>query len=197
MNGTTTTSSTVQGAAHALSDLELALLDLNGIESLMVALSCSGQMIEPEALGPIARLLEGVHTTASGAHDVVWMAIHQRTQDGCEIAAPRSGDGGGSGQFQNPDADLIALCAQRAVNRRAYNTGAGPDAEGPLWAAYEQTRDAIGNSRPQTMAGVLAKIRAAKGEAVTLKGTEDPEGTAAALWSWQIANDILTLHGAA
>lgn len=101
----------------------------------------------------------------------------------------------------DPDADLIRLCAEHVVNIRAYNDGPARlvgvlDLEDhPLWLAYEHTRDAISAARPQSVAGMLAKIRAAKAEAQTPKGDENPAGTMAAEWAWDLVNDLLRLHG--
>ena len=93
----------------------------------------------------------------------------------------------------HPDAELIRLCAQHVVNMDAYNHDAGDlDAEDcPLWLAYASTRDAISNARPQTMDGFLAKARAAKAEARTPGGEENPENCPAARWAWDLVNDLL------
>lgn len=107
------------------------------------------------------------------------------------IAADRAADRAG------PDADLVQICAQHIANRDAYNRDGGRlelEAD-PLWLAYERTRDAIDNASPQTMAGLVAKARAAKAEARRLDGTEEPEGTVAAAWAFDLANDLLRLHG--
>ncbi len=93
----------------------------------------------------------------------------------------------------HPDAVLIRLCAQHVVNMDAYNHDAGDlDAEDcPLWLAYASTRDAISTARPQTMDGFLAKARAAKAEARTPGGEENPENCPAARWAWDLVNDLL------
>ncbi len=98
-----------------------------------------------------------------------------------------------------PDADLVRICGEHIANRAAYNEHGGRlELEcDPLWLAYERTRDAISDAKPQTMAGMLAKARAAIAEARRLDGTEEPEGTPAATWAFDLANDLLRLHGAA
>jgi hypothetical protein len=92
------------------------------------------------------------------------------------------------------DADLTRICAEHVVNIDAYNRsgGNGPDlAVDPLWLAYERTRNAIRDAKPRTLEGMLAKARAAKAEARQLDGTEDPNGTPAEGWAWDLVNDLL------
>ena len=99
----------------------------------------------------------------------------------------------------NPDAELIRLCAEHVANMRAYNRDGGLediDKPDPLWDAYERTRDAITEAKPCTLAGMQAKARAAKAEALTSRtdGTESPEGTPAEAWAWQLVNDLLAVR---
>lgn len=93
----------------------------------------------------------------------------------------------------SPDAALIAACANHPRVTEAYNADAAD--EGPLWDAYVASRDAISDARPATLAGLLAKARAAKFEARMLDGHESPDGSMAAIWSWDIVNDLLRLCG--
>ena len=65
------------------------------------------------------------------------------------------------------------------------------DAPDPLWDAYKRTRDAIYDAKPRTLEGMLAKARAAKAEAMLLNGGEDPAGSPAEQWAWQLVNDLL------
>ena len=93
------------------------------------------------------------------------------------------------------EAELIRLCNAHASLIDAYN-GSDPMVEmddSPTWAAYVHSRDAIGSAQPQTMAGVLAKARAAKAEARTPDGQEDAAGSPAEHWLLQIATDLLRL----
>ena len=62
----------------------------------------------------------------------------------------------------------------------------------PLWAAYEQTRDAIHEAEPQSIQGMLAKARAAKIEAGP---RDDPDDGVAIRWAWDLVNDLLRLYG--
>ena len=98
----------------------------------------------------------------------------------------------------NPDAELIALCSRHPGLIAAFNTSIGDWSDNdPAWAAYAASRDAIHDARPITLAGMRAKALAAKAEALRPDGTEDPDGTAAANWSWDLVNDLLRLTGGA
>ena len=98
----------------------------------------------------------------------------------------------------NPDAELIALCSRHPGLIAAFNTSNGDWSDNdPAWAAYAASRDAIHDAQPQTLAGMRAKALAAKAEALRPDGTEDPDGTAAAFWSWDLVNDLLRLTGGA
>jgi len=108
------------------------------------------------------------------------------------VIAPAAAEGG-------PDTSLIALCAEHVANMTAYNHGDGPDMEfddDPLWLAYSRTRDAITDAKPHTLAGMLAKARAAKAEAMDRDGSVRPEGSMGSDWAWDLMNDLLRLHGA-
>ena len=154
------------GPAHQFDGIENRLADLSVAAGLLHHLAASPLQIEPAELDYIAdQIAAGIKA----------------------IAADRAG----------PDADLVRQCAEHIANRAAYNADGGRlELESdPLWLAYERTRNAIDNARPQTVAGLLAKARAAKAEARRLDGTEEPEGTVAATWAFDIANDLLRLHG--
>lgn len=104
-----------------------------------------------------------------------------------------------SASLTHPDADLIAQCAEHAVNVAAFNRDGGkvePEHD-PLWAAYDRTRDAVSAAKPRTMDGVLAKARAAKADAGRSGDAGYPEGCAASDWAWDIVNDLLRLSGRA
>jgi hypothetical protein len=57
--------------------------------------------------------------------------------------------------------------------------------------------DAISNAQPSTLEGLQAKACAAKAEARTPDGSEHPDGSIAAHWSWDLVNDLLRLTGGA
>jgi len=42
---------------------------------------------------------------------------------------------------------------------------------------------------------MLAKARVAKLAAQNPDGTEEPEGSMAAVWAWDLVNDLLRIHG--
>lgn len=98
-----------------------------------------------------------------------------------------------------PDAQLVAVCTEHVATRDAYNND--PNAldreDDPLQLAYDRTRDAISEARPQTLEGVLAKARVAKVEARNPDGSEEAEGSVAARWAWDTMNDLLRLYGRA
>ncbi len=92
------------------------------------------------------------------------------------------------------DAELIRVCAEHAHNLAVYNNDGDPgpmDAPDPLWDRYEATRNAISEAKPSTLEGMLAKARAAKAEAGRPDGSENPDGTPAARWAWDLVNDLL------
>lgn len=62
--------------------------------------------------------------------------------------------------------------------------------------AYEDTLDALCDVRAQTMAGLVAKARAAKAEAIGPEGDEQIEFySVAGQWAWDLVNDVLRLSG--
>ena len=94
----------------------------------------------------------------------------------------------------HPDANLIRLCEEHAANVAAYNTHGGmggSDDPDPLWDAYKATRDAIYDTRPTTLAGVIAKARAAKADAAVEDGEDCPDGTPGQDWAWQLVCDLV------
>lgn len=93
------------------------------------------------------------------------------------------------------DQELVSLCAQHIVNRQAVlDCPLDPD-DSPSWLPYAVTHDAISNARPKTLAGLIAKARAAKGEASIGTGNEDPLNGSALEWAWDIVNDLIRLDG--
>ncbi|MBE9604723.1 hypothetical protein IAI18_07585 [Acetobacteraceae bacterium H6797] len=85
--------------------------------------------------------------------------------------------------------------AEHIANRSALDADRSDlDAEGnPLWRAYEQSLEAMGQAQPQTMAGALALAQAAAQEALTPQGRQDwrgPQGE----WAGEVANALLRLR---
>jgi hypothetical protein len=115
---------------------------------------------------------------------------------GATVATPALAD-------EHPDAELIALCAQHIVNMNAYNADRTPeqdvDENEALWAAYSETRDAISDAKPQTIAGMVAIAQAAMAEA----GPDNQDADDRCFhgmdehWSWNLVGDLLRLHGEA
>ncbi|TPG41933.1 hypothetical protein EAH89_28210 [Roseomonas nepalensis] len=95
----------------------------------------------------------------------------------------------------HPDAELIRICAEHPARLQAVNHGSEEGEDGPIWQAYAQSRDAIHAAVPVTLAGVVAKARAAKAEALNADGTESPNDTPAGTWAWELLNDLLRLEG--
>jgi hypothetical protein len=93
------------------------------------------------------------------------------------------------------DAELTMTCAEHVLSAATINA-AGPDADledDRIWQVYDRTRDAISDAEPQTVAGLVAKARAAKAEALQPDGSENPEGTMAEKWAWDIVNDLIRI----
>lgn len=117
-------------------------------------------------------------------------------------AVANAGERPGAGTFQpdlgqgQPDAALIALCAEVTIQRDRFNTEGTLDSdECPIWAAYTAAADAISDAKPQTMAGLVAKARAAKLESLDARGEEEPAGTMAERWAWDLVDDLIRLSG--
>jgi hypothetical protein len=96
----------------------------------------------------------------------------------------------------SPDADLIRICDGHAAVLEALESCNCLE-DCPRWLDYERSRDAIHAAVPVTMAGVVAKARAAKIEARNVDGTENPDGCPAETWAWDLVNDLLRLEGGA
>lgn len=59
---------------------------------------------------------------------------------------------------EQPDATeaaMMALCDAHLADLALYNTGHGPDGEGPLWDRIESTGAKLREWEPRTFAGVL------------------------------------------
>ena len=107
------------------------------------------------------------------------------------LAAPGAG-----AAAVNPDAELIRFCDEHIANLTAYNNDVSDldHDENPFWQDYERSRDAIIAAEPKTLAGVVAKARVAKAEAVQPDGSENWEDGVASNWAWDIVNDLLRLN---
>lgn len=95
----------------------------------------------------------------------------------------------------NPDADLFQLYTDHARNHAAVNAMDAPDWEdeqNPLWLTYTASYKATRDSKPQTMAGVLAKARLAELEDCVPGADEDSRD-----WAGIVVRDLLALAGAA
>ena len=98
---------------------------------------------------------------------------------------------------QNPDAELIRVCAQHAINMDTLNSIDGWEENDPIWLAYDETRDFITKAEPKTFAGVLAMARAARHEATGLDGKENWPGGMGQEWAPEIINHLLRVTGGA
>jgi hypothetical protein len=98
------------------------------------------------------------------------------------------------GRRPSPDAELIRICeGHAAFTEELQHCNCLEDCA--HWRAYERSRDAIHDAVPMTLAGMAAKARAAKIEARAADGTENPEGSPAETWAWDLVNDLLRLEG--
>lgn len=94
-----------------------------------------------------------------------------------------------------PDDDLIRFCAEHVRYMAAVKAAPDEEEDGPAWQAYERNRDAISAAQPQTLAGMIAKARAAKLEAGFWDTSENIHGTMAEPWAWDLVNSLLRLAG--
>ena len=97
------------------------------------------------------------------------------------------------------DAELIRVCGAHRDKIDAVNNGDGLD-DDPDCLAYGQSRDFISNTKATTLAGLLAKARAAKAEAVTFYGEGEEEhwqNCPAENWAADVCNELPGLFGSA
>ncbi len=99
----------------------------------------------------------------------------------------------------SPDAELIRLCAEHIANVKAYNRSddhTGCD-DHPAWQACQRTEAAIAALPASTIAGVVAKARVAKAEAIeaSADGGELWDGGSAVGWARDVVNDLLRVTG--
>ena len=108
---------------------------------------------------------------------------------------PLPGCGDGAADDLNPDAKLIRCCADHSKYMAAVKDAPDEAEDGPVWRAYEENRDAISAAMPQTLAGMVAKARAAKLEATFWDTSENIDGTMGQPWAWDLVNSLLRLAG--
>lgn len=96
---------------------------------------------------------------------------------------------------ESPDHDLIRRCADHLACMAAVRAAPEEEEDGPAWSAYESNRDAISAAQPQTLAGLIAKARAAKLEATFWDSFENIHDTMAEPWAWDLVNALLRLAG--
>jgi hypothetical protein len=95
------------------------------------------------------------------------------------------------------DAELIRLCDQHIVDMDTFNQHKGATrAHEKLGRAYDRSLDAISQAMPLTIAGIVAKARAAKHQATGPNGEEETGGSVAEQWALQIVDDLLRVGGA-
>lgn len=95
------------------------------------------------------------------------------------------------------DAELIAACTKHIANADAYNASDEPDFDDrpkPLLAAYRATGQAISHAKPVTLAGIVAKARAAKHDA---GGAPSGREVWDDRWTASIVDDLLRVCGGA
>jgi hypothetical protein len=153
----------------------------------------------PEGLGAKARALHTYFGDNPPEHglpcgDALWSLVCDVAGRAPAIRHATSAPTIAAADTSNPDAELIQVCAQHCVNMDAFNDAAG-DADGALWAAYSESCDFITASKPQSLAGVLAKAKAARHEANY--DEDDWSGTMGEAWAPAIINALLRVTGGA
>ena len=98
-------------------------------------------------------------------------------------------DGSGT-SHAGPDAALVALCHEHVHLTALYNDN--DDATSSLVEAeYEASVNAIRSAVPTTVAGVVAKAKAAKAEANSIGFGENPDDGWAPDWAWDCIGDLI------
>lgn len=119
----------------------------------------------------------------------------ETTWSGPVLPLPGLADGDPASHTSSPDADLIRLCAEHPGYMTAVKENPDEEEDGPAWQAYERNRDAISAASPKTLAGMIAKARAAKLEATFWDTSENVHGTMGEPWAWDLVNSLLRLAG--
>jgi hypothetical protein len=141
----------------------------------------------PQVAAHVLRLVRADMSTTSAGYsweELMWKLV-ERVEG--ELRDARA--------LANADADLIRICAEHAGHIAAVNEHGSGEDDCPLWLAYARSRDAIRAAVPMTVAGMVAKARAAKAEAACKDGTERYENCPAADMAWDLVNDLLRLSG--
>ena len=101
----------------------------------------------------------------------------------------------------NPDAELIRLFEAHGALSRACDAS-DPEStldmkDDPLFRAYGESCDLIRAARPKTLAGIVAKAKAAVAEDPALADPEYTSHGPAETWSFDVVNDLIRLFGEA
>ena len=99
----------------------------------------------------------------------------------------------------NPDAELIRLCAAHGAIARACDES-DPESsldidDDPLFYAYGLSCDLIRKARPVTLAGIIAKAKAVVVEDPKIADPEYCSHGPAESWSFDLVNDLIRLFG--
>lgn len=92
----------------------------------------------------------------------------------------------------NPDADLIRLCDALPALKAAFEADPRDADDNPAWPPYVSACEAISAAAPQTMAGVVAKARAAMVPGVG-HSRESDFTSHGEEWAWCVAQAIARL----
>jgi hypothetical protein len=95
----------------------------------------------------------------------------------------------------HPDAGLIELCERHIANLHAHNNdpdGTG-DADDPLLLAYLGTLAEVHLAKPKTLAGMIAKARAAMAE---IDADADEDASPGFVWAREALGALVLLSGA-
>lgn len=96
----------------------------------------------------------------------------------------------------NPDAELLAACAQLPRLTALVNSGLYPEGT-PGWKSWNDAWDTINEWECETLEGVYAKFRAAVFEATGRDGEIEIDGTSAGEWAIEAITAFLRLTGRA
>jgi hypothetical protein len=105
---------------------------------------------------------------------------------------------GAAAAGDHPDAEFIRFCAGHQSKLKAFEADQRDSDESPFWPPYNHSLRVINEVEPKTIEGLVAKAYAAKVEAYNhgRDGQEDPEGTHAEGWAWNLINDLIRINAA-